>query len=59
MAPATTQHHPAQDSGIPGVIVSTLPIAIILGALVWLMKPWKRSKLPRARVIEHRDNEEP
>jgi hypothetical protein len=27
---------------------------------VWLAKPWKRSKLPRARLIEpNRDSEEP
>lgn len=55
----TTQHHPAQDGGLPGVIASTIPIGLVLGLLVWLMKPWKRSNLPRARVIEHRDNEEP
>ena len=62
MSSPVETHHPAQSSGVPGVIASTLPLAIILVALVWLAKPWKRSKLPRARVIEHRDdrrNEEP
>ena len=69
-APATTaatgiRHNPAQDGGIAGVIASTLPIAIVLAALVWLAKPWKRTKLPRARLIEKPDplekhgNEEP
>lgn len=65
-APATTaitatRHHPAQDSGFAGVVASTLPIALVLAALVWLAKPWKRTKLPRARVIEpkNRDSEEP
>ena len=56
----TTSHHPAQSGGLPGVIASMLPLALILVALVWLAKPWKRTKLPRARVIEpNRDSEEP
>ena len=61
-APATSaiHHHPAQDGGVAGVVASTLPIAIVLVALVWLAKPWKRTKLPRARVVQPpRDNEEP
>jgi hypothetical protein len=57
--PHTTQH-PAQSGGLPGVIATTLPLAIVVVWLVWLAKPWKRSNLPRARVIEPpRDNEEP
>jgi hypothetical protein len=58
-APATTalHHHPAQDGGIAGVIATTLPIALVLAALVWLAKPWKRTKLPRARLIERRDDD--
>jgi hypothetical protein len=62
-APATSaiHHHPAQDGGIAGVIASTLPIALVLAMLVWVAKPWKRSKLPRARLIEkpQDDIEEP
>lgn len=59
MSPTTTaQHHPAQDGGLPGVIASTIPIGLVLVLLVWLMKPWKRSNLPRARLMEHRDNED-
>ena len=55
-----TQHHPAQDGGLPGIIATALPLALVLVWLVWLVKPWKRTKLPRARLIEpDRDSEEP
>jgi hypothetical protein len=57
---AVRQHHPAQDSGLAGVIATALPLTIVLVALVWLAKPWKRSNLPRARVIvPPRDTDEP
>ena len=56
----TASQHPAQQGGLPGIIATTLPLALLLVWLVWLAKPWKRSKLPRARVIEpNRDSEEP
>ena len=56
----TEQHTPAQEGGLPGVIATAIPLAIVLIWLVWLAKPWKRSTLPRARVIEpDRDSEEP
>ncbi len=55
-----TTSHPAQEGGLPGVIASALPLALVLVWLVWLAKPWKRTKLPRARLIEpDRDSEEP
>ena len=53
----TQQHTPAQEGGVPGMIATAIPLALVL---VWLVKPWRRSKLPRARVIEqNRDSEEP
>jgi hypothetical protein len=56
----TQQHTAAQEGGLPGVIATAIPLALVLVWLVWLAKPWKRSKLPRARVIEpDRDSEEP
>ncbi|HEU4616302.1 MAG TPA: hypothetical protein VFS15_29590 [Kofleriaceae bacterium] len=62
MKDKTTTHQPtpAQEGGLPGVIATAIPIALVLVWLVWLVKPWRRSKLPRARVIEqNRDSEEP
>ncbi len=56
----TTTKHPAQEGGLPGVIATALPLALVLVLLLWVVKPWKRTKLPRARVIEpNRDSEEP
>ena len=60
MKDKTATQHPAQEGGIPGVIATAIPLALVLVWLVWLVKPWKRTKLPRARLIEpDRDSEEP
>jgi hypothetical protein len=56
----TQQPTPAQEGGVPGIIATAIPLALVLVWLIWLAKPWKRSRLPRARVIEsNRDSEEP
>lgn len=56
----TQQHTPAQEGGVPGIIATAIPLALVLVWLIWLAKAWKRSRLPRARVIEsNRDSEEP
>ena len=43
-------HHPARDAGSGGLAVTLLTAAVIAIALLWLLAPWKRSKLPRARA---------
>ena len=44
------RHHPARDAGSGGLAVTLLTAAVIALALHWLLAPWKRSKLPRARA---------
>jgi hypothetical protein len=49
---------PGDEGGPGGLAATMLAIALVLGCLIWLAQPWKRSKLPRARATITRDDHE-
>ena len=50
-APPAERHTPPHgDAGLGALIGTLLVAAIVLASLLWLVKPWRRSILPRARA---------